>query len=646
MYLSKITTSTLALATSALLAFGCGGKKDDDKKAGGPTPGTPGEPDKPGKPGPGGGDNTDLNQLVTDLAAKIGVEPGAVEPEADEGAEAALTARTGTVQVRRAGEDEFADAPAGDVELHGGDQLRTAAESTATLVLADESTVELAEETAIAIGDPAATADPSQSVAVLAGVARFTVAPRGAGEGPFMVHTPGGIVTAKGTVIAVGVAVTGVARVGVEEGEVEVAGRADFSAPVVVAAGNSTTLTMVGAVEPAVAFTSDDWGEWRDTAEASAEPAALVEAQTVQLAELDAQLEAAYPELEALSTTVDAEAAVAVEAETAADPVAYEAVAEPLGADVEATYLASLRLQNLTFAALSSAYVTAEINARFPEQTEVVVVKARPRLVGALLWNKKYRVVVHHHIRPLRPVYYVHHPVGRQRAVVVKHTVPAFYAKVVLKPLDPVRVRSKFKVVVYTPPVIVKVKPGKKVWVTAPARGWQAKVKVKPFKARATAGWYVRAKAPKAKVFVGVKAKARPPRVFVNARPAAVGKVNLKFGTAAGVKVKAGAGGTIKVKTPGTNVKIDAPGTDVKIKTGADAKATIKAGPGGGVMVKVKEKGEQAKGVVVGPGGGVVVKGKAGAKVVVPPVGGGIKVKGGVKGEAKGGIKIGPKKPN
>src|SRR5687768_6458216 len=154
MHLSKITTSTLALATSALLAFGCGGKKDDKNKASGPTPGTtPGDPDKPGKPGPGGGDNTDLNQMVSDLSTKIGVEPGALQPEADEGAEAALTARTGTVQLRRAGEDEFADAPAGDVELNGGDQVRTAAESTATLVLSDESTVELAEETAIAIGD-------------------------------------------------------------------------------------------------------------------------------------------------------------------------------------------------------------------------------------------------------------------------------------------------------------------------------------------------------------------------------------------------------------------------------------------------------------------------------------------------------------
>jgi hypothetical protein len=384
---------------TALTAAACGGKKDDDKKSaasGGttaPAGGTSGQSSTPG-----GGDTTDVNALVANLSSSIGVEPGALEPDADSGAEAALTARTGKVSVRRTGEDEFADAPAGQVELHAGDQVRTDDDSTATLVLADETTVELAEDSAVAIGDRDATADPASSVAVLGGVARFTVSPRGPGEGPFLVHTPGGVVAAKGTVFAVGVAATGVARVGVEEGEIDVAGRADLAAPVAVAAGNATVLSADGKLEGTAQFAADDWGEWRDGAEAGAEPQVLVQGQVDRIATLEPQVSDAYVELEGLSASVDGEVSTAAEAEQANDPAAYEAVADPLATDVEATYLASLRLENLTFAMLSSAYLAYEINARYPEQTEPVIVVARPRLVGTLLWHKKFHVVVHHHV--------------------------------------------------------------------------------------------------------------------------------------------------------------------------------------------------------------------------------------------------------
>jgi hypothetical protein len=115
----------------------------------------------------------------------------------------------GTVLFRNDGRGTFTDVSADRLPLYAGDQLRTGTEGTATVAMADETTVELAEDSVIAVGDRNAGADPAASVAVLYGVARFSVADRGPGEGPFLVYTSSGIVGTRGTTYAVGVAATG-----------------------------------------------------------------------------------------------------------------------------------------------------------------------------------------------------------------------------------------------------------------------------------------------------------------------------------------------------------------------------------------------------------------------------------------------------
>src|SRR5687767_6671509 len=131
------------------------------------------------------------------LSARVGVEAGPVERP--EGASAVLASMRGRVELRRLGEELFAQATTG-TRLASGDQLRTAEASTAGIVFADSSSVELAEDSVLAIGSRVATADPASSAAVLSGVARFSAAPRAPGEGPFLVSTAAGVIATRGTV--------------------------------------------------------------------------------------------------------------------------------------------------------------------------------------------------------------------------------------------------------------------------------------------------------------------------------------------------------------------------------------------------------------------------------------------------------------
>ena len=134
----------------------------------------------------------------------------------------------------------------------------------------------------------------------------------------------------------------------------------------------------------------------------------------------------------------------AEEAEKADDPPAYEAAAPEVGGAVDASFAASLRLQYLTAALMSDAYVADALYVRHPDVVAVIE-PARPRLAGAVLWQKKYHAVADLHVEPLRAWYYVHHPVGRERARLVAYTIPPFYARARLSYRPPsVRGRVKF----------------------------------------------------------------------------------------------------------------------------------------------------------------------------------------------------------
>ena len=600
-----------SLLAAACLAVWAGCSKDDSAKTEGTDQAAGGEQQKAADPDTKKQGDEPTSGDAASLAEKIGVEPGAWEPGEDEGAAAVIASATGTVEVRRVGSEEW-EAAAADAKLYEGDQLRTEEGAQATIALPDETVVEVAEASAVAIGSRDATQDPASSVAVLYGVSRFTVGDRAPGEGPFMVYSPAGVVATKGTVYTVGVVASGETRVGVESGEVEVAGGAKLDAPVVLATGKAIVIAPAGELSQPEPVGTADWGTWRDESESKVEIKAAAEFHAARAAALEAELEAAYAELEAQAAIAAEAQGRAEAAEQAADTAAYEAAAPEIGASVDASFAVSTRLHFLTNAMIAHAYVADSLYVRHPE-AKVVIEPVRPRLAASVLWNKKYHAVARAHVQPLRPVWYVHHPVGRVRAKLVAYPIPAFYGKVKLA-YEPPDVTARVKVPVYRPPVVkARANIKRKIHVTGPRVGWYAGVKTRVRPAPVKVAWYVKPKAPKAKVVFGAKASGKARAIFTAAPPRPRAEAVVRFGGA--VKVRDHRGGA-DVKGA---VKGSVPGVKVRDHR-ADVKGAIE-----GAGVKVKG----------GVGGGVDVKGAAGAGVKVRDHrGAGADVKGAVDGAA------------
>jgi preprotein translocase subunit YajC len=627
---------TSLLAAGCLLSWGIGceeGKKDEAGKEGAaattPTD-KPAEGDKPAEAeqpaegeaaaeDPAAGQPAEVAEDVKD----VGVEPGAFEYEDDEKeGEAAISAVTGTAEIRRVGTENW-EAGKQDDALHPGDQVRTTDGATATVTLADETTVELAEESAIAVGSREATEDPASSAAVLYGVARFSVAPRTEGEGPFLVYAVNGVVAAKGTVYTVGTAASGTTRVGVEEGVVDVSGGAQLDAPVEVPAGKEVVIEpegAPGAVGPASAV---DYGAWRDDIEAKvkAEEAAKYHADRAE--KLEAELKTAYAELETQTKAAQDAEEKAKAAEAAQDSKAYEASAPEIGASVDASYALSNRLQYLTYAMLADAYIADSLYVRHPSVVKILDPRMR-RLRRALLWQKKYHYVSYAYLRPMRPWYYVHTPMGRARARFVAYTIPPWYARVNLR-YRPIDWRGRVRVPIVRLPVW-KVRRGykKAIWLDGPRVGWYAPMRARVRPARARVAWYVRPKAPKARIVVGMRAaapvkavfKVRPPRKRADAVVRFGGRMRVggrdRDGGRAGVRVKAGVG-TPAVDVGGrvkAGVGVGGAGVDVRDGVGGRVKAGMD-----GVDVKGRAGGRVKAGVDVGGAGGVDVKAGVGGRV-------------------------------
>jgi hypothetical protein len=168
---------------------------------------------------------------ATPVAGLADVTAGPIRREP---AETVATVTTGVVDIRRAGELAFARAqPASP--LYPGDIVHA---HVATIATADGGSIELADAT-IGFGERAASADPAIAIAVLAGSARVTVAPRTPGDGAVRVYTPAGVVLASQA------AVIGVrdSRISVEAGRVDVLGRATLGAqPLALVAGRTSVL--------------------------------------------------------------------------------------------------------------------------------------------------------------------------------------------------------------------------------------------------------------------------------------------------------------------------------------------------------------------------------------------------------------------
>ena len=626
--------STRLLAVVCLMAAGGCSKGDSNKNDKAGTSGETAGKTAEGAAATGGGQAAaQADQAAAAdpaaLAQQVGVEPGPWQYDAKDGASAVLSTADGTVEVRHVGVETWAKAAADDT-LHEGDQVRTDDGGKATVTLADQSVVELAEQSAVAVGSREATKDPASSAAVLYGVARFTVAPRAAGEGAFLVYTPDGVVATKGTVYTVGVVASGATRVGVETGQIEVAGSAKLDAPVPVGSGKAVIIAPTGEVGAVAPVGDDDWGTWRDGAEAEVDPSAAAKYHTEEVASIEADLGDAYGELDDQASQVDEAEAQAEAAQKANDPKAYQAAAPSIGAGVDASFALSLRLQYLTYALMSHAYVADALYVRHPDLA-VVIDPARPRLAAAVLWHKKYHAVAATRIQPMRVYYYYHEPTGRLRAKAVAEPIPPFYARVKLTYKEPA-LRGRVKFAVYRPPLIHPVASvHKHVWIGAPKVGWYAGVRARVRPAPIKAAWYVRPKAPRAHVVFGAHASGRIHAMFTAVPPRPRVRAVIRVGGHGGVGVrdhrmgrgaagiKAGVGVHAGVATPAVEVRDHRRGA---IRAGAAIKGSV-----GGAAVEVRDHRRKVEGAIKNGVGGAVGVGVGVGVHAGGAVRGGVKVR-------------------
>lgn len=601
--------------------------------------------------------------------ADVGVQAGGIQHADNEGAAAVLATMTGTVEVRRVGEPTWTAAKA-DTRLFAGDLVRTADGATATVTLADQSTVELAETTTLAIATRDGTADPASATAVLGGLARFSVTPRTPGEGPFRVYTSSGVIVTRGTVYGVGVSASGDARVGVESGTVEVVGLAQLDAqPVAVEKSMQVALAADGKVGSPAAWPADDWGTWRDDTDATVQLAATVDAHGKAMADLNQQLVDGYAELQASADQAATFEATAAASADKNDTAAYQTAQADGAATIDASFSLASRLEALTWAYGAHAELATDLYVRHPKDVETIWPVVAPRVDAAVLWPKRYDVTAVAYLEPLRTQYYIHHPRGRMHAELVGIKVPDFYASVEPAPIEPATVRGKVKGAVWIAPEMTyhasaSTRP---VWITAPDASWHASVKATPAPARAKVAWYVRPPTMKAHAIVGTnvtgnwthKLTVGPPQPAadlhamwkvpvgtkihvaapdMNAAATARAKVKLgtdgrivwdhrahatggaKAGMASAGDMKANAQGKVTgkvdVKVPAVNVKVP----DVKANVTANVRdhrdATAKAGANAAAKVDGAVK--------------ATVKAPA-VKVQPPKVEGSVKVKGGFK---------------
>jgi len=508
----------LALGVTSALTAACGSKDDSGR---GKSSGT---------------DTLPASAATNDaLAKRVGVDPGPVLQTA--GAAAIVAATSGDVKVRRLGEESFADLKP-DAPLYLGDQVRADEGASATLLFPDESTVELAELTTLSIGSRVTARDPASSAALLAGVARFSVTPRAPGEGPFLVFTPAGLVATKGTVFGVGVAADGDARVGVESGAVEVAGAVSLDAPITLEADAAAELAAAGTVAAPKPWPVDDWGAWRDQAEADLDVAATVALHADAMSALSAELEAGYAALGTLGEQVTSFEAEAAGFASANDTASYEARLPAAELAIDSSFLLGLRLEFLTHAYVSHAALAAELYVRHPELVALSTFEAGAR--AAVLWPKRFDATAAAYLEPLRIQYYLHHARGRAHAQFVGIGVPSFYARVTPpNPSANADVKLKFKL--FTPPDVAFTASSRAVFVAAPSIDWHGKAKFKATAPRGKVAFCVRPPKLKSKAFLGAKVKGKIDAGFAVRPPVARAGIDAAWAADFGHKIKVAA---------------------------------------------------------------------------------------------------------
>jgi FecR-like protein len=462
---------------------------------------------------------------VESLAGRVGVKPGGLS-YAGVGPSAALMWSEGTVTVRRAGEDRFGDTTA-NLQLQAGDEVLTGPHTEATIAFADNTLVQLAEETLVAIGNRAVSADPASSVSVLYGVARLSVSPRARGEGAFITTAGTSLIGAKGTAFAVGVVAGGHVRIGVEHGEIEVAGARALDKPITLQQAESIIVEPTGALGAKESFKSDDWGDWRFAAEAKETLDGVERFHADHLVGEESRLDADYLVLQKLVTTASS---LTWQAEGTTGPKAlagYKATAMERAASIEAAYRLAGEIARLTSAALSDAYVLGGLYERHPKEMGPQVTEFTQEIGGALLYDKKLQLVSEIYLVPLRSAYYAHTPRGRARAASLDMPAPTF-AQVKLVDVPAAEIAKRIPPGLYVAPTIDAATHPHPLWQRAPKLGWDERLTLQPVPPR-QGSWYVAPARVDAHLFAGVATQTALAPGFPVTSPTEPGKADLAF---------------------------------------------------------------------------------------------------------------------
>ncbi len=384
----------------------------------------------------------------------------------DEVPEGIISLAKGTVEIRRAGLEGF-EKVAKDDKVFAEDAVRVGADGEATLAMWDNSSVQLAPESAVTVNSSEDIKAPAPSVTVMAGAVAFDVAERDQGQGPFSVYTPSSVAHVQGTVLSVGVGLSGASRVGVSEGKVEVVPVAKLDAkPLALPAGKVVEVPFGKPPASPAAYQPDQWDDWLEREDAraikQADRFATVHAERVdKLVAMDEKLEPIDEKLDKQAETLEKKVATAAKNKE----VKVYSVAQPkLQANVDLQESVLQQRRFLGSRAAAHAYLLALMRAR----AEAGVYKLDPKVLEKIA-KRQERVMKRvdrrrlrrarrvqprrRRIRRLRRHYLLHHPSGRQLAKKLDVEVPSFYRKRKLKPQRRRRVRRRARIAGYDGPV-------------------------------------------------------------------------------------------------------------------------------------------------------------------------------------------------
>ncbi len=398
--------------------------------------------------------------------------------------EAVVADMAGTVSLQSPGMDPRPVTK--DTTIHPGDILRTDSDGHVTIVLWDQTAVDLAPDSALLVEGSDSVTDPSPALTVMVGLAHIQAAKRKAGMGPLVIHSPNAAVTVTGTGLDVGVSLDATTKIGVEEGTVEVTGDATLNAkPVKLPKGKAVVITEDGKPGKVVAYSPDkeNWSGWLDKTNkhAVAKADVVVQAHNDAIKEIKKSADTLEKAAEPLVVKADASLQRAEKAVAAKKAEELAAVQPEIVAGIESAQ-AAYETQRMFEAQLQArAYLIALLAARAKagliklpaSKIQVVTAGARLFPIYRARWSARF-------MRPkprwkaLHHGYYRFHPRGWRFAAVAGVSVKPVTVdlKFKPKPYRPVRVTIPgYTRPLYRPPFIkVKINPAVRVRLRVP--GW------------------------------------------------------------------------------------------------------------------------------------------------------------------------------